>query len=116
MKNLKLKCPSCNRLFRTENGLIWHLLNIHQLRDAYAIVKDQLARSKAVARWTVGTGDAGKYMPVKATDGEYETFDRALSECIKLGLEWSRLETEKWRLQLQVVDVVLDLARQKKAA
>ena len=42
MRNLKLKCPSCNRLFRTENGLAWHLLHIHEIRLTYANLKEEV--------------------------------------------------------------------------
>lgn len=42
MRNLKLKCPKCNRLFRTEKGLAWHLLHIHEIRLEYANLKQEL--------------------------------------------------------------------------
>lgn len=38
MKNLKLKCPKCNKVFRTGNGLAWHLLHRHD----YKLTLDQL--------------------------------------------------------------------------
>jgi uncharacterized C2H2 Zn-finger protein len=42
MRNLKLKCPGCNRLFRTEKGLAWHQLHIHEIRLTYANLKQEI--------------------------------------------------------------------------
>lgn len=42
MKNLKLKCPKCNKVFRTQNGMAWHLLHRHDYKLSFDSFKKEL--------------------------------------------------------------------------
>ncbi len=42
MRNLKLKCPQCNKVFRTRNGLAWHLLHRHDYKLSFDSFKREV--------------------------------------------------------------------------
>ena len=43
MRNLKLKCPKCNKVFRTQNGLAWHLLHRHDYKLSFDSLKREMS-------------------------------------------------------------------------
>ena len=82
MHNLKLKCQKCNKLFRTENGLAWHLLHRHEFRDIYEKVKKQISLNEPT-HWTIRQKNESESLweAHPSTIGKFTTKEEAEHAC-----------------------------------